>query len=287
MTPHKTGSTTTTGAPARRRRSRARSAPRGRPWEISVTPTSRTIRSGSSGPTAPPAAGPPISPRSSAAPRGPPRSPRTRSASTNSPGAPPGRPPAPSTARPRPSTVCAHSPSTGAGSIPCLASPTASARIPPPGLLRAPRIPRRPRPAARPVAGHPRPRLLLRLAQAGTPRPHLGRNRRGRRRDSALARALEDVGGTHPPHLAAHRRGPGATAGTPRPRQPTGLPPRRHRHPALAHSVAHRLPGGWGADPLSSRLPPHRRSQPDSRERPRARRHAPDRAQEPRHLRPI
>ena len=36
---------------------------------------------------------------------------------------------------------------------------------PPPGLLRAPRIPRRPRPLARPVAGHPRPRLLLRLAQ--------------------------------------------------------------------------------------------------------------------------
>ena len=42
-------------------------------------------------PTAPPAAGSPISPRSSAAPRGPPRSPRTRSASINSPGAPPGR----------------------------------------------------------------------------------------------------------------------------------------------------------------------------------------------------
>ena len=36
---------------------------------------------------------------------------------------------------------------------------------PPPGLLRAPRIPRRPRPPPRPVAGHPRPRLLLRLAQ--------------------------------------------------------------------------------------------------------------------------
>ena len=58
---------------ARRRRSRARSAPRDRPWEISATPTSRTIRFGSSGPRAPPAAGPPISPRSSAAPRGPPR----------------------------------------------------------------------------------------------------------------------------------------------------------------------------------------------------------------------
>ena len=58
---------------AQRRRSRAHSAPRGRPWEISATPTSRTTRSGSSGPRAPLAAGPPISPRSSAAPRGPPR----------------------------------------------------------------------------------------------------------------------------------------------------------------------------------------------------------------------
>ncbi len=57
--------------------------------------------------------------------------------------------------------------------------------------------------------------------------------------------------------------------------------------PPLAHSVAHRLPGRWGADPLPSRLPPHRRPQPDPRERPRAGRHAPDRAQEPRHLRPL
>ena len=45
---------------------------KGRPWGPSSTPTSRTTWSGSSGPTAPPAAGPPISPRSSAAPRGPP-----------------------------------------------------------------------------------------------------------------------------------------------------------------------------------------------------------------------
>ena len=48
---------------------------------------------------------------------------------------------------------------------------------PPPGLFRAPRIPRRPRPPPRPVAGHPRPRLLLRLAQERDPRPHLGRDR--------------------------------------------------------------------------------------------------------------
>ena len=57
--------------------------------------------------------------------------------------------------------------------------------------------------------------------------------------------------------------------------------------PPLAHGVAHRLPGRWGADPLPSRLPPHRRPQPHPRERPRAGRHAPDRAQEPRHLRPL
>ena len=73
MTPHETGLTVTPVTHAQRCRSRARSAPRGRPWEISATPTSRTIRSGSSGPRAPPVAGPPISPPSSAGPRGPPR----------------------------------------------------------------------------------------------------------------------------------------------------------------------------------------------------------------------
>ena len=57
--------------------------------------------------------------------------------------------------------------------------------------------------------------------------------------------------------------------------------------PPLAHGVAHRLPGGRGADPLPPRLPAHRRPQPDPRECPRAGRHAPDRAQEPRHLRPL
>ena len=88
---------------------------------------------------------------------------------------------------------------------------------PPPGLLRAPRIPCRPRPPARPVAGHPRPCLLLRLAQERDPRPHLGRDRRGRRRHPALARALEDLGGADSPDLTTHCRGPGATAGTPRP----------------------------------------------------------------------
>ena len=89
------------------------------------------------------------------------------------------------------------------------------------------------------------------------------------------------------PISATHRRGPGAAAGTPRPRQPARLPPRRHPRPPLAHGVAHRLPGGRGANPLPPRLPAHRRPQPDPRERPRAGRHAPDRAQEPRHLRPL
>ena len=83
------------------------------------------------------------------------------------------------------------------------------------------------------------------------------------------------------------RRGAGTAAGTPRPRQPTRLPPRRHRRPALAHGVAHRLSGGWRAGPLPPRLSPHRRAQPDPRQRPRAGRHAPDRAQEPDHLRPL
>ena len=69
MTPHETG----TPGTARRHRPHARSAPRGRPWASSATPTSRTTRSGSSGPRAPPAAGSPISPRASAAPRTPPR----------------------------------------------------------------------------------------------------------------------------------------------------------------------------------------------------------------------
>ena len=65
------------------------------------------------------------------------------------------------------------------------------------------------------------------------------------------------------------------------------VPPGRHPRPALAHGVAHRLPGGRGADSLPPRLSPHRRPQPDPCERPRAGRHAPDRAQEPRHLRPL
>ena len=65
------------------------------------------------------------------------------------------------------------------------------------------------------------------------------------------------------------------------------VPPRRHPRPQLAHGVAHRLPGGRGADPLPPRLSAYRRPQPDPRQRPRAGCHAPDRTQEPRHLRPL
>ena len=60
------------------------------------------------------------------------------------------------------------------------------------------------------------------------------------------------------PISAPHRRRAEPTAGTPRPHQPARLPPRRHPRPALAHDVAHRLPGRWGAHPLPPRLPPHR-----------------------------
>ena len=35
-------------------------------------------------------------------------------------------------------------------------------------------------------------------------------------------------------------------------RQPARLPPRRHSNSPLAHGVAHRLSGRWGADPLPS-----------------------------------
>ena len=68
MTPHETGST---ARPPRGTATVHLRPPGGRPWGTSSTPTSRTTTSGSSGPTAPPAAGPPISPRSSAATRGP------------------------------------------------------------------------------------------------------------------------------------------------------------------------------------------------------------------------
>ena len=159
---------------------------------------------------------------------------------------------------------------------------------PPPGLLRAPRIPRRPRPHL------PAPwQDILDLAYYSGWRKQeiLGLTWEeiddGRWRHPALAGSLEDAGGADSPHLTPHCRRAGTTAGTPRPRQPARLPPRRHPRPPLAHGVAHRLPGRWGADSLPSRLSAYRRPQPDPRECPRAGRHAPDRAQEPRHLRPL
>ena len=89
---------------------------------------------------------------------------------------------------------------------------------PPPGLLRAP-------PSTSPSAPtSPAPwQDILDLAYYSGWRKQellgltLGRDRRGRRRHPALARALKDVGGTDSPHLAPHCRGLGATAGTPRP----------------------------------------------------------------------
>ena len=76
-----------------------------------------------------------------------------------------------------PSTVWAPSPSTGAGSTPCPAFPTGSTRIRPARASSS-------TPNTSPSAPHlptpwqdiPRCGLLLRVAQAGDPRPHLGGN---------------------------------------------------------------------------------------------------------------
>ena len=203
------------------------------------------------------------------------------------PGAPPGPPPAPSTGRPRPSIAWARSPSTGAGSTPCPGSPTASARIPPARASSS-------TPNTSPSAPTCPPRGRTSSMSPTTP---AGASRRSSASPGTKSTRPAASSGSRPrarrrwwdasSHLATHRRGPGAAAGTPRPRQPARLPPRRHPRPPLAHGVAHRLSGGRGADPLPSRLSAHRRPQPDPRERPRARRHAPDRAQEPRHLRPL
>ena len=75
---------------------------------------------------------------------------------------------------------------------------------------------------------------------------------------------------TRPAHRQAHCRP------TPRPRQPAGLPPRRHPRPPLAHGVAHRLSGGCsekignsrrtrrGAAPAASACCPCRHTRPTS-----------------------
>ena len=72
MTPHKTGSTTTPGDSLATVPPTRTFGLQGPTLGPSSTPTSRTTTSGSSGPSAPPAAGLFISPRSSAATRGPP-----------------------------------------------------------------------------------------------------------------------------------------------------------------------------------------------------------------------
>ena len=159
---------------------------------------------------------------------------------------------------------------------------------PPPGLLRAPRVPCRSRPTC-PPRGRTSSTSPTTPAGARTRSSASPGTRSTRRAASSGSRrpAQRTFGGADPPDLTTHCRCPRATAGTPRPRQPARLPPRRHPRPPLAHGVAHRLSGGWRADPLPPRLPPHRRPQPDPRQRPRAGRHAPDRPQDPRHLRPL
>ena len=74
MPPHETGSTATPGAPRATAPPPHTFGPQGPTLgDLSDAYLQETTRYGSSGPTAPPAAAPPISPRSSAAPRGPPR----------------------------------------------------------------------------------------------------------------------------------------------------------------------------------------------------------------------
>ena len=205
MTSDETGRPPPPAAHARRYRRRAGSAPGADPGRSSDAYLFRTSRSGSSGPSAPPVAGPLISPPSSAAPHGPPRSPPIKSASTNSPGAPPGRPPA-STGRPRPSTACAcnYRRPLGLARHRARLPRRQSARIPPARASSstpntspsAPTCPPRGRTSST-SPDYSGWRLLER-----DPRPHLGRNRRGRRALSGSRRPARrrSWGGCSPFH---------------------------------------------------------------------------------------
>ena len=200
----------------------------------------------------------------------------------------PGRPPAPSIAKPRPSTACAPSPSTGAGSTPCPASPTACGRIPP---ARA---------SSNTPSTWPSAPTCLPRGRTSSTSPTTPAGARTRSSASPGTRSTRPAAssGSRPParrrwwgefspfrnRLPRPWRGDGHAA---TPDSPLVFPPRRHPRPPLAHGVAHRLSGGRGADSLPPRLPPHRRPQPDPRQCPRARRYAPDRPQDPRHLRPL
>ena len=105
----------------------------------------------------------------------------------------------------------------------------AARESPPPGLLRAPRIPRRPRPPARPVAGHSTSPTI----PAGASRrssASLGRTTKPASSGSRQARSK--TGGTSP-HLT-NRRGPGARRARRDPDSPLvfhrdGIPIRRWR----------------------------------------------------------
>ena len=114
-----------------RHRHRARSAPRGRPWETSSTPTSRTTTSGSSGPTAPPAAGfahlTAFFGRAARAAALTTHQIRQYQLARRAAGAATGT----INRRPRPSTAWAPSPSTGAGSTPCPGFPDRLRENPP------------------------------------------------------------------------------------------------------------------------------------------------------------
>ena len=159
---------------------------------------------------------------------------------------------------------------------------------PPPGLLRAPRIPR---PSA-PTCPAPWQDILDLAYYSGWRKQEiLGLSwdeidRAGGVIRLSPARSKTLVGRILPisPPIAdaLNRRRARRDPTSPLVFHRDGIPVRRWR---TAWRTA--WPGRWGADPLPPRLPAHRRPQPDPRERPRTRRHAPDRAQEPRHLRPL
>ena len=141
---------------------------------------------------------------------------------------------------------------------------------------------------ARPVAGHPRPGLLLRLAQERDPSASPGRNltRPGASSGSRRPARRRWWGGFclfRKPIAEGPSRGAGHGA-TPTVRwsstamaSPSAAGARRGALPA-------RRPGCRPASSTIAAAPP---PAPDPRQRPRAGRHAPDRPQDPRHLRPL
>ena len=265
MPPHETGSTATPGAP------RATAPPPRTFGPQGADPgrSQRRLPPGLPGPAVPVRQHRPRPHRPShrvLRPRraGRPRSPRTRSASTQLARRAAGA--ATGTIKPGdlgPPPHVQRSPSTGAGSTPCPASPRPPPReSPPPGLLRAP-------PNTSPSAPTCPPpwQDILDLAYYSGWRKQeiLGLtwdeiDRAGGVIRLSPARSKTLVGRILPisPPIADALNRRRARRD---PHQPARLPPRRHPRPALAHRVAHRLSGGRGADPLPPRLSPHRRAQ--------------------------